>query len=96
MKSLLEIKSILQSNKPYLQEKYKIKELGIFGSQAREKSTGKSDIDILIEFKESPGLKFVDLADELEELLGKKVDLVSKNGVKSKYLKQIEEDLVNV
>jgi predicted nucleotidyltransferase len=41
-------------------------------------------------------LRFIDLADELEDLIGIKVDLVSKNGVKESYLQTIDSDLIYV
>lgn len=63
-----------------------IKKAGIFGSYARGEQKKKSDIDIFIQPKEGMGLGFVGLALELEEKLGKKVDLVSYNGL-SPYLK---------
>jgi predicted nucleotidyltransferase len=51
------------------------------------------DIDILVEFRKPIGIEFIDLADELEEILKLKVDLVSKKGIKDKYLKSIETEL---
>jgi hypothetical protein len=41
-------------------------------------------------------MEFIDLGDELEKMLGMKVDLVSKNGIKPRYLKQIESELIYV
>jgi hypothetical protein len=46
--------------------------------------------------EESLELASQDIADEIEELLGFKVDLVSKNGIKEKYLKAIDSDLIYV
>ena len=42
------------------------------------------------------GIEFIDLAGELEAILHRKVDLVSKNGIKPKYLEEIKKDLVYV
>jgi predicted nucleotidyltransferase len=42
------------------------------------------------------GSEFIELGDELEELLGIKVDLVPKNGIKPRYLEQIKEELIYV
>ena len=55
-----------------------------------------SDIDILIELNGQIGSKFIDLAEELEKSLGRRVDLVSKKGVKDRYLKSIESELIYV
>lgn len=96
MKSTNEIIKLLEKQKPYLRKKYKIKALSIFGSYLRNEAGKDSDIDILVEFDQSPGLEFVDLAEELEEMLGVKVDLVSKNGIKPKYYNKIEQDIVHV
>lgn len=96
MKKTDEIIRLLEEQKSYLKEKYKIKSISIFGSYSRDEAETKSDLDILVDFEKAPGLEFVDLAEELENILGVKVDLVSKKGVKPKYLKQIEQDLVHV
>ncbi len=96
MKTLNEIITILKTNEIYLKQKYKIKNIGLFGSVCRGDATDDSDIDILAEFEEPIGLEFVDLALELEKLLNNKVDLVSKKGIKSSYLRYVLEDLVYV
>jgi len=96
MKSLSDISEILQSKKTHLFKTYGIDKLAIFGSYAREVQNITSDVDILVEFRNPIGIEFIDLADELEAILGIKVDLVSKNGIKLKYLKSIEPELVYV
>lgn len=63
-----------------------VKKAGIFGSFVRGKQKKSSDIDILIQPPKGMGLGFAGLQIELEEKLGKKVDLVSYNGL-SPYLK---------
>mgnify|MGYP000167769069 FL=1 len=55
-----------------------------------------SDIDILIELNGQIGSRFIDLAEEFEKSLGRRVDLVSKKGVKDRYLKSIESELIYV
>jgi len=77
-KIIPEIKKILKKNK--------IKKAGIFGSYARGKPKKDSDIDILVELPQGMGFGFVKIETELEKKLGKKVDLVSYNGI-SPYLK---------
>jgi predicted nucleotidyltransferase len=83
----------LAANKERLTRKYNIKTIALFGSHARNEQKEDSDIDILVEFTKNIGIRFIDLADELETIFGKKVDLVSKNGLKNKYLEQIYSDL---
>jgi predicted nucleotidyltransferase len=96
MKSLEEIKTILLQNKSHLYSKYPIESLAIFGSYARKDQNEQSDLDLLVEFNDKIGIRFIDLAEELEILFGFKIDLVSKNGIKEKYLKSIKSDLIYV
>jgi predicted nucleotidyltransferase len=70
--------------------------MAIFGSYSRREQKDSSDLDILVEFSDKIGVRFIDLADELENIIGFKVDLVSKNGIKEKYLKSINSDLIYV
>ena|SRR5260221_5635737 len=91
------ILSILKRAKPLLSEKYGVKDLALFGSYSRNEAlSGKSDVDVMVDFSQPIGLAFVDLADELEQLLQMKVDLVSRGGIKPKYFVVIEPDLIYV
>lgn len=67
--------------------KYGVKKAALFGSYARGDYDEKSDIDILINPPSHMGLTFIDLQHNLEDVLHKKIDLVSYNGI-SKYLKK--------
>ena len=85
MKSIQEIKEILEKHKEELEGKYKVKEIGIFGSYVRGEQKGKSDLDILVEFEEDAKLSLLDVVGleiELSNLLGIKVDLVEKKSLK--------------
>lgn len=93
MDSLLEIKQKLQVHKADLHNRYFVRSLGIFGSFARNEQTENSDVDILVEFEKPIGLQFVDLAEYLESLLDLKVDLVSKNAIKPKFMPYINQDI---
>jgi predicted nucleotidyltransferase len=70
--------------------------MAIFGSVSRKENNENSDVDILVEFSGKIGIRFVDLANELEKIVGTKVDLVSKNGIQKKYLNVINKDLIYV
>jgi len=95
MKSFDEIKSILLEHREELRKKYKVKEIGIFGSCVRGEQQSFSDIDILVEFEESVGFfKFMDLEDFLKKLLGVKVDLVTKKALKPNIGKHILREVV--
>lgn len=89
--------SILREAKPVLQRSYGFTSLALFGSYSRNTAIpGKSDIDVMVEFPEPIGIRFIDLADELEEILKQKVDLVSRKAIKPKYFMVIEQDLIYV
>lgn len=93
MTTLSDIKETLKNHKARLSAKYGLSNIAIFGSYGRGQQTADSDIDILVDFIKPIGVEFIDLAEELENLLRIKVDLVSRNGVKPAYLKHIETDL---
>jgi len=72
--------------------------VGIFGSFARGDNKKGSDIDILVEFKEAPSLlTLIKLENDLSEILGVKVDLVTAGALKNKRIKKsIKKDLINI
>ncbi|MGB9833153.1 MAG: nucleotidyltransferase family protein [Caldisericum exile] len=76
MKTVKEITQILAEHKEEIRQKYGVKIIGIFGSYARNEQKETSDIDILIELERPIGLKFFELWDYIENLLGCEVDLV--------------------
>lgn len=96
MRTMQEIRKTLTDHRSQLIDKYPIKSIAIFGSYARNEQTDNSDIDIMVEFNDKIGIKFIDLADELENYIGIKVDLVSRNGIKDKYFQVIKPDLIYV
>lgn len=97
MKKVEKIKEILKEYKPELKEKYRVKEIGIFGSYVRGEAKKKSDIDILVSFDGSMGLfKFLDLEEYLHEITGTKVDLVMKTALKPRIGKHILSEVVYI
>jgi predicted nucleotidyltransferase len=96
MTELTSIKQTLTQLKPELKEKYFVNTIGLFGSVVRDDFNEKSDIDIIVDFSKPIGIEFIDLADYIESKLCKKVDLVSRNGVKAKYFHQIESEIIYV
>ena len=86
----------LKSSKSRLEKKYPIKSLGLFGSYARNEPAETSDLDLLIEFSKPVGIEFIHLADELEDELHIKVDLVSAKGLRAARLKEIMGELIYV
>lgn len=78
-----EIKEILNTLKPELERKYKIKEIGIFGSWVKREQKKRSDINILVDFYEKPDLiTFIEIENLLSRKLKRKVDLVLKTALK--------------
>ncbi len=97
IKTLAEIKKDLQDRKPVLVTKYKIKEIGIFGSYVRGEQQPDSDLDILVDFEEFPSLlEFVGIEEEISQYLDIEVDLVMKTGLKPRLGQRILQEVVYV
>jgi len=94
----------LKGELPYLQEKYGVKRIALYGSLARSEQAEKSDVDLLVELARPLGFEFVDLANYLEKVLGRKVDLAtfstfqrSKQDPRRRHIAfKVEKDLVYV
>jgi uncharacterized protein len=68
---------IIKKEIPYLHEHFGVEKIALFGSFARDEATEDSDIDIVVSLSKPLGFAFIELADYLEEKLGRKVDLVT-------------------
>ena len=91
------IEEVLKQHKKDLAERYKVKEIGLFGSYVRGEQRRGSDVDILVEFEEVPDLlKFIELERYLERLLKKKVDLVEKTALRPQLKDIILNEVVYV
>ena len=78
-------------------EKLGVKSLSLFGSVARGDATKNSDVDILVEFKGRATFdRYMDTKFYLEDLLGRKVDLVTPKAIKPRMKPYIMQDIVNV
>ena len=97
MTELDKIKKILRQNKRQLSHDFKIKQLGLFGSYVRGKQKKNSDVDILVEFSQTPGLfDFMKVENNLSALLKKRVDLVMKGALKPAIGKHIMSEVVYI
>ena len=96
MKKLNEIKKVLGKHKKELEQKYKVKEIGIFGSYVRGEQNKNSDLDVLVTLRQPIGLEFVDMAEYLEDILRIKVHLVSSGAIKPNRRRYIRKDLIYV
>ena len=88
-----EIITILKTEQPYLNTIFGVKRIGLFGSYSKGIQREDSDIDIIVEFERPIGLKFVELSDYIENLLGKKVDILTPAGINSIRVKEVAEDI---
>jgi predicted nucleotidyltransferase len=91
-----EILSALRRARPELAERFGVKRLAIFGSYARGEQREDSDVDILVEVDPSIGLRFVDLADRVEAILGVRSEVVSRRAIKPRNWRVIEKELIDV
>jgi predicted nucleotidyltransferase len=97
MKSLEEIKQQISEHKEILENKFAVKEIGIFGSYVRGEYGETSDLDILVEFsKPIDFFRFLELEEYLARLLNVKVDLVMKKVLKPAIGKYILNEVVYV
>ncbi len=78
---------------PYYVSEYGVKRIGLFGSYAKGTSTKGSDIDIVVEFEKPIGLKFMEFAQYLEDLLGTGVDILTPAGIESIRIDQVARDI---
>lgn len=97
MRDAEEIRAELAALKPELQEDYPIRELGVFGSYARDEPRPESDLDILVTFDRAVTLfDLVRLENELTDRLGVDVDLVTRNSLKPRIGSRVDQDVVFV
>lgn len=96
MTALNNIQQILTQLKPELSKKYYVNSIGLFGSIVRNDFSTDSDVDIIVEFSKPIGVEFIDLADYIEAKINRKVDLVSRKGLKPKYFQQIQAEIIYV
>jgi len=88
-----EVMAIIKRELPYLMKNFGVKKIGLFGSFARGNPEADSDVDILVDFEKPIGLKFMDLADYLEQILGRKVDILTPEGIRSIRIKEIAQEI---
>ncbi len=88
-----EIIDKLKKQSPYLAKEFGVKKIGLFGSVARQTEGPKSDIDIIVEFSRPIGLRFVILVEYFEKLFGKKVDILTSDGIKNIRVKSVSAEI---
>lgn len=96
MKATAEILQLLRDLQPELEREFGVKRLAIFGSYARRDQSEDSDVDVLVDVPPSIGLRFVDLAETIESLLGIRAEVVSRGAITARNWKVIEKELIDV
>ena len=92
--SLLEdATQVIQEQYPYLIREYGVNRIGFFGSVAKQCDSEASDIDIVVDFKEPIGFKFIDFVDCLEILLERKVDVLTQDAIDTIRNKTVMNDI---
>lgn len=91
-----EILETLRRERARLFAKYGLKSMAVIGSAVREDFRPECDVDIMVEFERPVAFEFIYLANELEALLHRKVDLVTRGSIKDRYMPYIEPDLRHV
>ena len=97
MRNVEGVKRVFLQHKAELREKFKVKTIGVFGSYVRGEQKRNSDVDVLVEFEEPVGLfEFIKLENCLSDLLGVKVDLVSKKALKPHIGEHIMQEVIMI
>jgi predicted nucleotidyltransferase len=88
---------LLSSHLEEIRRRFDVESLSLFGSVARDQASPQSDLDILVAYSRAPGLfGFLELKEYLEDLLGRPVDLVTSNALKSQLREKILQEAVRV
>jgi predicted nucleotidyltransferase len=91
IKQKLHIEPKLKELKPYLKDHFHVSSIGYFGSFAKGNAGENSDVDLLVEFSETPGWEYVQLKFFLEKELRRPVDIVTNGALKE----QLKESILN-
>jgi uncharacterized protein len=92
-----QILDTLEELKEEIGKHYKVRHMGLFGSFARSEASEASDVDIFVEFEEGADLlDLVALGDFLEEKLGRKVDLATKNSLRPEIRDRVIREVTMV
>jgi hypothetical protein len=86
-----QIRAYLQHEYPFLRREYGIRRIGLFGSFASGQQTDASDIDLFIEFERPLGFRFIELAEYLERLFGRKCDILTPVGLQTIRLPHVAQ-----
>lgn len=95
--SKAELLVLLSGQRETVKSRYAVKSMAIFGSAARDALSAASDVDVLVEFDTAPSFdRYFDLKFFLEELIGRRVDLVTKRGLRAELRARVEREAIHV
>ncbi|MFP5286312.1 MAG: nucleotidyltransferase family protein [Thermoanaerobaculia bacterium] len=76
---------------------FDVTSLRLFGSVARGEASPGSDVDLLVSFRKTPTFSgYMKLRIFLEDLLGRKVDLITESGLRDRVRPSVERDAIRV
>jgi len=88
-----QILQTLCADLPFLRREFGVRRLGLFGSCARGTQTGTSDVDIVAEFERPIGLRFVEFSQHIEQVLGRRADILTPAGVSGIRNRRIAQEI---
>ena len=92
-----EVLDTLQAHRPVLAERFGVVELAVFGSFARDQATDESDIDILVRFDgPATSRSYFGVQFYIEDLLGRRVDLVTDKALRAEFRPYVEREALHV
>ena len=92
-----EVLDILRTHKPTLVERFGVTEIALFGSFARDEATDGSDVDILVRYDgPATSRSYFGVQFYLEDVLDRKVDLVTHKALRSEFRPYVEREAIDV
>ena len=88
-----EVIRLIRNNYNFLNTEFRVSKIGVFGSGAKGNITEDSDLDLVVEFEGPIGFKFNSLVEYLENLLGRKVDVLTRTGVENIRVKEVANNI---
>lgn len=92
-----DVLELLRAHREEIGRRFGVRYLALFGSVARDEAREDSDVDILVTFEvEETFDSYMDLKFYLEDLLGRRVDLVTTGGLREAVRPYVERELIRV
>lgn len=88
-----QIVALLKEQLPYLSQEFGVKRIGLHGSFAHDRANEESDVDLIVEFSQPIGFRFIELIDYLEQQLGRSVDILTPAGIEGIRVNQVSQNI---